>query len=60
MYPLCWESNSVLDNGVLPQTLLGVVYNMHYMDGSTFLNLKNFEFQNTFAPKSFRLKIVDL
>jgi len=48
------EKISVLDNGVLPQNLPGVVYNILYMYCHTFLNLKNFEFQSTFAPKSFR------
>ena len=60
MYLLCGENNTVLDNGVLPQNLPGVVYNMLYMYCRTFLNLENFEFQSTFAPKSFRWKIVDL
>ena len=54
------EKISVLDNGVLPQNLPGVVYNILYMYCHTFLNLKNFEFQSTFAPKSFRWKIIDL
>ena len=31
MYLLCRENNRVFDNGVLPQTLPGVVYNMFYM-----------------------------
>lgn len=34
----------MFDNGLLPQILLGMLHNMHYMDLITVLILKMYEF----------------